>query len=148
MQSLMPKPLLRSFRALAFHGENRGVATGAELELKLQQDIQVGLAVPTIKGGALQCVVLIKLQASTPHEKDLKEQINAVGEYEAKFFYDKDVQESTASELMETDDYQYLLIAQVFPLAMTHFRREMQSMGLDARHLPLGFQPQTLFAEQ
>ncbi|MCB8746290.1 hypothetical protein LHU53_05160 [Rhodoferax sp. U2-2l] len=25
-----------------------------------------------------------------------------------------------------------------YPLAMTHFRRELQSMGMDARHLPLG----------
>ena len=148
MQSMTPKPLLRSFRALAFQGENRGAATGAELAISLQQDIQVGLAVPSIKGGALQCIVLIKLQASTPNEKDLNEQINAVGEYEAKFFYATDVQESTASELMEADDYQYLLVAQAFPLAMTHFRREMQSMGLDARQLPLGFQSQTLIAAE
>lgn len=142
MQSLMLKPLLRSFRALAFNGENRGAATGAELELSLQQDIQVGLAVPAVKGGALQVVVQINLQATTPHVKDVKEQINITGEYEAKFFYATEVRESTAYELMESDDYQYLLVAQAFPLAMTHFRREMQAMGLDARQLPLGFQGQ------
>ena len=36
------------------------------------------------------------------------------------------------------EEYQYVLVAQAFPLAMTHFRREMQSMGFDARELPLG----------
>ncbi len=146
MQSLMPRPLLHSFRALAFQGENRGAATGAELELKLQQDIQVGLAVPSVKGGPMQVIVQLKLQATTPDEKVLKEQINITGEYEAKFFYSTDVQESVASALMETDDYQYLLVAQAFPLAMTHFRREMQAMGLDAKQLPLGFQAQPLIA--
>jgi hypothetical protein len=28
---------------------------------------------------------------------------------------------------------------QAVPLAMTHFRRELQAMGMDARDLPLGF---------
>ncbi len=146
MQSLMPRPLLRSFRVLAFTGESRGEASGADLDLKLQQEIQLALAVPEIKGGPMQVIVQLKLQATTPAEKSPNEQIKFAGEYEAKFFYAADVQEVTASALMETDDYQYLLVAQAFPLAMTHFRREMLAMGLDARQLPLGFQGQSLIA--
>jgi hypothetical protein len=30
--------------------------------------------------------------------------------------------------------YKYILVAQAFSLAMTHFRRALQSMGLDARN--------------
>jgi hypothetical protein len=40
--------------------------------------------------------------------------------------------------LIKQELFQYVLVAQAFPLAMTHFRREMQSMGFDARNLPLG----------
>jgi hypothetical protein len=41
---------------------------------------------------------------------------------------------------MDDSEYQYVLVAQAFPLAMTHFRRELQALGLDARQLPLGLQ--------
>ena len=54
MQAVAPRPTLRSFRALAFHGENRGEATGTEMRLDVQQDIELGLAVPSVPGGPLQ----------------------------------------------------------------------------------------------
>lgn len=138
MQSLALKPILRSFRALAFHGENRGEATGVEMRLDLQQDIEIGLAVPTVVGGPLQVSVLIKLKATATNEKDAKDQATFAGDYEAKFYYPTEVAEDAVTPLMENNDYQYVLVAQAYPLAMTHFRRELQSMGMDARHLPLG----------
>ena len=54
METVKPHATMRSFRALAFHGENRGEATGVEMRLDLQQDIEIGLAVPTVVGGPLQ----------------------------------------------------------------------------------------------
>ena len=138
MQSLTYKPVLRSFRALAFQGENRGEATGIEMHLKLKQDIELGLAVPAVAGGSLQVSVLINLKATATNEKDPKDQATFSGDYEAKFYYAPDVIEEAVTPLMEDTDYQYVLVAQAYPLAMTHFRRELQSMGMDARHLPLG----------
>lgn len=138
MPFLTYKPTLRSFRALAFHGENRGEATGIEMRLDLQQDIELGLAVSTVDGAPLQVSVLINLKATATHEKDAKDQASFSGDYEAKFYYAPDVTEDAVAPLMEDSDYQYVLVAQAYPLAMTHFRRELQSMGMDARHLPLG----------
>lgn len=140
MQAISPRPTLQSFRALAFHGENRGEATGTEMRLDLQQNIELGLAVPSVPGGPLQVAVLISLKATATNEKDAKDQASFAGDYEAKFYYVLDVTEEVVTPLMEDKDYQYVLIAQAYPLAMTHFRRELQALGLDARALPLGLQ--------
>ena len=134
------RAVLRSFRALAFHGENRGEAVGAEMRLDLQQNIELGLAVPTVSGGPLQVAVLINLKATATNDKDVKDQATFAGDYEAKFYYPPEVSEDAVTPLMDDNDFQYLLVAQAYPLAMTHFRRELQAMGLDARHLPLGLQ--------
>lgn len=138
MQAIKPRATLRSFRALAFHGENRGEAVGTEMRLDLQQSIELGLAVPTVVGGPLQVAVLVNLKATATNEKDAKDQATFAGDYEAKFYYPPEVTEDAVTPLMEDDDFQYLMVAQAYPLAMTHFRRELQAMGLDARHLPLG----------
>ncbi|WP_411881192.1 hypothetical protein [Polaromonas sp. YR568] len=139
MERVEKRPKLVSFRALAFHGENKGPANGAEAwTIQLTQNIEVGLAVPTAAGGTLQAVVKMTLiaEAANDGKQDKKASFNA--EYEAKFDYPAAVTEAEAMALMEPEPYQYVLVAQAFPLAMTHFRREMQSMGFDARQLPLG----------
>ncbi len=110
------------------------------MRLDLQQNIELGLAVPSVPGGPLQVAVLISLKATATNEKDAKDQASFSGDYEAKFYYVLDVTEEVVTPLMEDKDYQYVLIAQAYPLAMTHFRRELQALGLDARALPLGLQ--------
>lgn len=140
MEEIKPRATLRSFRALAFHGENRGEATGVEMRMDMQQDIELGLAVPSVPGGPLQVSVLIKLKATATNLNDTKDQATFAGEYEAKFYYAPEVIEDQVAPFMDDTDYQYLLVAQAFPLAMTHFRRELQALGLDVRQLPLGLQ--------
>jgi hypothetical protein len=49
------------------------------------------------------------------------------------------VREEQVAARFATEPYQYVLVVQAVPLAMTHFRRELQAMGMDARELPLGF---------
>jgi hypothetical protein len=140
MQAVKPRATLRSFRALAFHGENRGEATGTEMRLELQQDIEIGVAVSTVVGAPIQVSVRINLKATATNEKDAKDQASFSGDYEAKFYYLPEVTEDAVAPLMEDTDYQYVLVAQAYPLAMTHFRRELQALGMDARQLPLGLQ--------
>jgi hypothetical protein len=140
MQTVNPRATLRSFRAMAFHGENRGEATGVEMRLDLQQDIEIGLAVPSVSGGPMQVAVLIKLKATATNDKDAKDQATFAGDYEAKFYFASELTEEAVTPLLDDSDYQYLLVAQAYPLAMTHFRRELQALGLDARQLPLGLQ--------
>ena len=86
----------------------------------------------------MQVAVLIHLKATATNEKDAKDQAVFAGDYEAKFYYPPEVSEEAVTPLMEASDYQYVLVAQAYPLAMTHFRRELQVLGMDARQLPLG----------
>ena len=87
---------------------------------------------------ALHAVVKIDLlaKATKTSASDQKAEFNAG--YEAKFEYPAGVTEAEVLPQLDKEFYQYMLVAQAFPLAMTHFRREMQSMGFDARDLPLG----------
>lgn len=135
---MLPRPVLRSFRVLACNGQNRGEAAGAKVKMTVQQDISVGLAVPSVAGAPLMVEVRIKLQAGATDEKEANEVATFSGEYEAKFFYAPEVTEEQVTPLLDDHDYQYVLVAQAYPLAMTHFRRDLQAMGLDARELPLG----------
>jgi RES domain-containing protein len=138
MQAMSPRPRLDSFRMLAFQGNNQGEAQESPQMLEMQQDIQLGLAIPNIAEAGLQVSVRIRLDARSRVEQDSTQAAFFSGEYEAKFHYAPEVQESTVTALLAQDDYQYLLVAQAYPLAMTSFRRELQAMGLDARNLPLG----------
>jgi hypothetical protein len=140
MPLMKPRPILKSFRALAFTGENRGKASNVEMRLDLEQDIELGVAVPTVAGLPLQVSVLIKLKSTANPLQASNDPDQAVfsGEYEAKFYYPLNITEDLITPHMEDDEYQYILVAQAYPLAMTHFRRELQAMGMDARNLPLG----------
>lgn len=133
------RPKLVSFRALAFHGENKGQVNGAdEWTLDLTQEINLGFAVPMMPGAPLQAVVKIDLRAKSKNTSPSTDSAEFSGLYEAKFDCPSEVTEEEISFWFEQEPYQYMLVSQAFPLAMTHFRRELQSMGFDARSLPLG----------
>lgn len=139
MELTKQRPKLVSFRALAFHGENKGQANGTdEWTLELAQEIDLGLAVPMVPGAPLQAVVKIELRAKSTNTSSSTDSAAFNAVYEAKFNYPSDATEDAISPLFEQEPYQYTLVSQAFPLAMTHFRRELQSMGFDARSLPLG----------
>ena len=133
------RPKLVSFRALAFHGENKGQANGTGAwTLELAQEINLGLAVPMVPSAPLQAVVKIDLRAKSVNTSASNDSAEFSATYEAKFDCPSDVTEESLSFWIEQEPYQYMLVSQAFPLAMTHFRRELQSMGFDARSLPLG----------
>ena len=128
-----------SLRAISFHGENKAASSGNEpWNIHLTQTIEVGLATMQTPKSSLQAVVKIDLVAHAS-KADAKDQVaDFSGTYEAKFDYPPEATEAKITPLFDQEAYQYVLVAQAFPLAMTHFRREMQSMGFDARELPLG----------
>jgi hypothetical protein len=138
MDAMNPRPKLVSFRVQAFQSESRAEGDGSPWKLQLHQEIQVGLAVPSTPGGLMQAVVNIVLNADA-HSEDASGQTALFkGEYLAKFNYFPEVTEAEVADALNQEAYQYMLVAQAFPLAMTHFRRELQATGFDARHLPLG----------
>lgn len=106
--------------------------------IELTQTIEVGLATTDKPGVSLQAIVNIDLAARASQNDAKDRSAEFSGSYEAKFNYPPEAKESVVGPLLDQEAYQYVLVAQAFPLAMTHFRREMQSMGFDARELPLG----------
>lgn len=139
MEVVSLRPKLMSFRATSFHGENKAASSGnVPWSIQLTQTIEVGLAVMQNPSTSLQAVVKIDLHAAATKSDQEDQKAEFSGSYEAKFDYPTTATEAEIEPLFEHEAYQYVLVAQAFPLAMTHFRREMQSMGFDARQLPLG----------
>lgn len=139
MQVASLRPKMDSFRCTSFHGENKATSSGNDpWTIQLTQTIEVGLAAAQSNPKPLQAMVRIELvaQASKPDAKDQTAEFS--GSYDAKFNYPPGATEAKITPLFDQEAYQYVLVAQAFPLATTHFRREMQSMGFDARELPLG----------
>ena len=139
MEVVSLRPKLVSFRATGFHGENKAASSGREpWNVQLTQTIELGLGTVPNVPGPVQAVVKIDLLAKASKADAADQVAEFSASYEAKFDYAGTAKEAEILPLFEQEPYQYLLVAQAFPLAMTHFRREMQSMGFDARELPLG----------
>ena len=139
MEVVEQRPRLVSLRVTQFRGDNSAPAPAQQkLSLELRQDIEVGLGTSANADGPLLALVSVVLHATakTPDGADTGAAFE--GRYEGKFEYPADVTEELIGQRFATEPYQYVLVAQVVPLAMTHFRRELQAMGLDARELPLG----------
>ena len=133
------RPKLVSFRVTSFRGENKALSSGQDpWNIQLTQKIEVGLAVANEAPAQLLGIVNIDLLAKAAKANAADQVAEFCASYEAKFTYPATVTEAQIAPLVDTEAYQYVLSAQAFPLAMTHFRREMQSMGFDARNLPLG----------
>jgi hypothetical protein len=139
MEVRAQRPRLVSMRVVQFHGDNQAQANPPQsMQLSLAQDIQVGLGVSSDPRQRLLAVVSIRLTAKAVPQLEGATNPEFAGAYEGKFEYPEGVQEADVAAQFETEPYQYVLVAQVVPLAMTHFRRELQAMGVDARELPLG----------
>lgn len=133
------RPKLVSFRVTAFHGENRAVSIGNEpWNIELTQAVELGLVATEGAVAPLLALVKFDLQATASKIGDVSEYTQFQASYEARFEYPPRVTEEKIRPRLDQEPYQYLLVSQAFPLAMTHFQRELQSMGFDARSLPIG----------
>lgn len=139
MDVVEQRPRLTSMRVTQFRGDNSAtIPSPQKLNLEFRQDIEVGLGTSADARGPLLALVNIVLHATTKNADGVETGAVFEGRYEGKFEYPAGVTEELIGPRFATEPYQYVLVAQVVPLAMTHFRRELQAMGLDARHLPLG----------
>ena len=139
MEVRSQRPRLVSMRVVQFRGDNQVPAHPPQvMQLSLGQDIQVGLGVSNDDQQRLLALVNIRLTAKAVPQVEGAANPEFFGAYEGKFEYPEGIQEADVAARFETEPYQYVLVAQVVPLAMTHFRRELQAMGVDARELPLG----------
>lgn len=141
MDAIAFRPQLASFRVVAFSGKHNPIATEKPMEMafEMQPQIDLELRLPTEEKNPLEAVVHIKVTGKAAL-KDAPDQpvSHFEAEYEARFVYPQDAKESDIAPRFEREPYQYILVSQTFPLASSHFRRELLSMGIDVRNLPLG----------
>ncbi len=132
------RPVLKSFRVVAYSSENRAESSPEPWQINLDNTIEIGLAVPTVAGNPIQAWVKLALRATAKSSSNPQAKASFSGEYQGTFDYPAATTEAEATASVAAEEHQYLLAAQVFPLAMSHFRRELQATGFDARELPLG----------
>lgn len=141
MDAIALRPRLASFRVVSSSGNNDIAASGQPVEISLEvtNQIELDLRVPEEEGHPLQAFVMIRMKGRAFMPKQPDENVGGFeSSYEARFVYPLEATEPDISTRFERESYQYTLIAQVFPLASSHFRRELLAMGLDGRNLPLG----------
>lgn len=138
MEALSIRPKLVSFRAIRFHGENSESITSQSGQLDLTQTIQVGLAKDDEDHHQFHVMVKIDFVATARQVAAGHKAAEFSAGYEARYDYPVGVNESQLTALLAHEAYQYMIVAQAFPLAMTHFRRELKAFGVNVRGLPLG----------
>lgn len=141
MDAIALRPRLASFRVVAFAGKiNTATASQpAEIAFEMQPRIDLELRLPTEEGNPLEAHVRIQISGKAALMDARDQPIgNFDAEYEARFIFPLDAKESDVSPRFEREPYQYTLVSQAFPLASSHFRRELLAMGIDTRNLPLG----------
>jgi hypothetical protein len=135
---LTVRPKLVTFRAVRFYGDNPAPDSSQPWTLQTTQTVEVGLGMTAEPDQKLQAIVKIELDASATSEDGAGQPATFKGTYEGKYDYPPGTTLEQIAPLMAEEPYQYGLVSQAFPLAMTLFRRELQTLGFDARQLPLG----------
>lgn len=152
------RPLLRVLRLTKANFSNE-IVDRRSLRFRLDREVAIELEDPTAEdeqiGSELaspqpeqatdqqqttpRAHVVIDLRAHfVDKESNAVEGVNAVATYRASFDFNKEAQLSEIAEAMELEAYQYLFVAQAFPLAIRHFKEQLAAMGMNTKDLPLG----------
>lgn len=130
---------LSRFVLIKIVGKNDLAGTGTgRVDLTLEKDIGLETIAPDDKTGFCRIVVRIKLAFAGRREKDEIDSVRVEGEYEGRFKVHPDVTIDQLDQIAPNEKFQYGLVSQVYPLATTHLREQLQIMGMSPRHFPLG----------
>lgn len=134
------RPRLVSFRVLSFSATNNlPNVTESEIGFEMTPAIELGLALPATPDGQIQAFVNIQITGRAALKAAPDNSLaDMFASYEFRFVYPKEANEAEVSPIFDREPHQYLLAAQAFPLAASHFRRELMAMGFNVENLPLG----------
>ena len=156
------RPLLRLFRLTSAHFKNE--LDGKKVfRFRVKKEVSVGIDVPTEEPKVKKGRKSSKSDTTKSHEdlpKDIDvvkgfveitltahfqdsddnplENVVATASYYGHFDFNKEAQTSDIQKAIEDEAYQYLFVAQAFPLATRHFKDQLFQMGLTNNALPLG----------
>lgn len=156
------RPLLSLVRLTNAHFSN-GLDVKKTIRIRVEKEIAVGIEIPmeeqkvkkerkSSKSGASKAqedlpkdinvakgFVEITMTAHFEDEDNNPlENVVATASYHGSFKFSKEAQISDIQKEMETETYQYLFVAQAFPLVMRHFKEQLSQMGFANNALPLG----------
>lgn len=135
------RPRLVWFRVVSFSAVNNlPNLTETEIGFEMTPTMDLGLALPdTPDGRPIQGLVNIQMKGRAALKTAPEESLaDFSASYQACFSYPKEATEADVSARFERETHQYMLVAQAFPLASSHFRRELMAMGFNLGNLPLG----------
>lgn len=140
MDSPALRPRLMTFRIAKFNTQNElSSATTGEVFFEMKPEIELGLIKPAQSDGIFEAIATIRITGRAT----LKESPNSLlaefsAVYEARFKYPPDTTDAELSPRFEHEPHQYMLAAQAFPLASSHFYQELTAMGFNVGNMPLG----------
>jgi hypothetical protein len=130
---------MSAFRTTAFAGENRyGGKVGQSWNMEIQQSLELAIAQSGTEGSAQFVVAKISLTGRAVASDDPSGSATFTGEYQAEFTFPSGIANDVVHQLLESEDYQYSLLSQAYPLAMAFYKRELGALGFDTRHMPVG----------
>ncbi|MDP1606575.1 MAG: hypothetical protein Q8L93_08060 [Rhodocyclaceae bacterium] len=134
------RPRLMTFRVIEFNSRNAmPSATRLEVSFSMTPIIEIGLGVPAAPEGTFEALVSIRMEGKATLKDAPDESLAEFSaSYEARFAYPPNTTEAELQPRFEQESHQYMLAAQAFPLAASHFRRELMAMGFQVMNLPLG----------
>jgi hypothetical protein len=146
------RPLLRLFHVKKAHFSN-ALSEKQAMRFRLERQIAVEFQIPTeseeisssetmsdvTHRDVIRCFVDIDLTAQfVDMDEKPVDGVIASATYRASFGFNDDVQASEVTLAAESEPYQYLFVAQAFPLAAQHFKGQLASMGMNSKEMPLG----------
>ncbi|NWG31657.1 hypothetical protein [Sulfuricystis thermophila] len=134
------RPRLMTFRVIEFNSRNALPRTERmEVMFSMTPTIEIGLGVPSTPEGNFEAIVSIRMDGKAVVKETPDQSLaDLSAQYEARFTYPPGTTETELLPRFEQEQHQYVLAAQAFPLAASHFRRELMSMGFQVQGLPLG----------
>lgn len=139
-RSVQLRPQLTRFYLLSLAAVNKlSVSGGAgRINLRRKQDIEIETMPP--EGERKLCRVLVRLNMVVKgyREGDETPVVALKGKYEGRFLFSPDIDIGTIDAAASTEEFQYALTSQVYPLAMNHLKEQLELMGMTSQRMPLG----------
>lgn len=127
------------FVLVEIKGKSELAGTGAgRVNIRREEDIRLETLGPGDETPFCRVIVRLGLGFFGRREKEDQDSVSVEGVFEGRFAVHPDVDIETLDSAAADEAFQYGLISQVYPLASSHLRQQLQMMGLSPRNLPLG----------
>lgn len=127
------------FALVSISGQNDLIGTGTgRVDIRREEEVELQTISPDSETEFCRAVVKIRLAFAGRRERDETDAVRVEATYEGRFAVHPSITIEELDKAAADERFQYGLVSQVYPLASTHVREQLQLMGLSPRNLPLG----------